>query len=557
MTTMDINVESEDFESGEIARSYAVQEALQTAFDSAYQQADERQLHADVVGYTVDSCMKSCVSLLEMTFVSRERQPLDPDPLTETSWQPDPEAQPCAPDTWMRGVIQVRQPQRQPIVSTTGGTASPSKPPLSHGGSTRSNQASSSPRISKDLSRVPSRRTSRESLTGHDDSATCTSSRKDGAASRVPQGKAGAAAATRGPAKTGPQQEIEDRMREEVAIRKKEHQRHAEMLAKEEEDQQKFEALHKQLRGKDYGYDHKGQIVVINSIDPDSLPPVAAAPTVTTAAGEKKQRQNLSQKLKDPPADSPKSKPKAPLEADGPDFLADKKDVQPPVVDTIKLASGMSLRAGAAVQSGPKRVVDIHHMTKRDHAKYLVKAAAENVVTLTGAKGSKGSKLPTQGSLGGKLQGQGSTAAKLAGIAAQVGSSATQPLKQRLQQQQQGSGSLALLTQVSDNEQLKWARDGVPRKVVAKVVERPPSPVDPTLALLSSADWGLTSAVKGRSPAQLPSKEALDADLPMMKTRDRAFKRGQIASIPVAAGLRSDMATPHVDTYGGSLGWAQ
>lgn len=249
------------------------------------------------------------------------------------------------------------------------------------------------------------------------------------------------------------------------------------------------------------------QIVVINTVDPDNLPPVAAAPTVNTAAGEKKQRQNISQKPKDPAADSPKTKQKATLEADGPDFVADKKEVQPPVVETIKLASGISLRAGAAVQSGPKRTVDIDHMTKRDHAKYLVKAAAENVVTLTGTKGTKGSKLPTEGSLGGKLQSQGSMAAKLAGIAAQVGTSATQPLKQRLQQQQQeGNGALALLTQVSDNEQLKWARDGVPKKM-----DRPPSPVDPDLALLSSADWGLTSAVKGRSPAQLPVKEALDA----------------------------------------------
>lgn len=260
------------------------------------------------------------------------------------------------------------------------------------------------------------------------------------------------------------------------------------------------------------------QIVVINTIDPDSLPPVVAAPLVTTAAGEKKQRQNISQKPKDPVTDSPKPKPKATLEADGPDFIADKKDVQPPVVETIKLASGISLRAGPAVQSGPKRVVDIDHMTKRDHAKYLVKAAAENVVTLSGAKGSKGSKLPTAGSLGGKLQAQGSIAAKLAGIAAQAGGSTTQPLKQRLQQQQQqqaaGSGSLALLTEVSDKEQLKWARDGVQRKIAAKVVVRPPSPVDPNLALLGSSDWGSASAVKGRSPAQLPSKEVLDAGNP-------------------------------------------
>lgn len=78
-------------------------------------------------------------------------------------------------------------------------------------------------------------------------------------AGRLPAGKAGSGA-HHGPAKKGPQHEVEERLREEVAIRKKEQQRHAEMLAKEEEDQQKFEALHKQLRGKDYGYDHKGQV---------------------------------------------------------------------------------------------------------------------------------------------------------------------------------------------------------------------------------------------------------------------------------------------------------
>ena len=121
---MDFNIESEDFESGEIARAYAVQEALHTAFDKAYTQADERQLHTDVVAYTVETCMQSCVSLLEMTFVARERQPLDPNPLLQSSWQPDAEPQPCAADTWMRGVIQVRQPQQRQLSATTTGAES-------------------------------------------------------------------------------------------------------------------------------------------------------------------------------------------------------------------------------------------------------------------------------------------------------------------------------------------------------------------------------------------------------------------------------------------------
>ena len=123
---MELNIEAEDFESGEIARQYAVQEALQAALDSAYQQADERQLHAEVLAYTVDTCMQNCVSLLEMTFVTRETQPLDPDPLTEPSWQPDAEAAPCAPDTWMRGVIQVKQPQPRRLSTSSMGKTPPS-----------------------------------------------------------------------------------------------------------------------------------------------------------------------------------------------------------------------------------------------------------------------------------------------------------------------------------------------------------------------------------------------------------------------------------------------
>ena len=74
--------------------------------------------------------------------------------------------------------------------------------------------------------------------------------------------------------KKGPQQELEDRLREEVAIRKKEHQLHAEMLAQAEEEHQKFEALHKQMRGKDYGYDCKGQVRYVELLPGSHVGPV-------------------------------------------------------------------------------------------------------------------------------------------------------------------------------------------------------------------------------------------------------------------------------------------
>lgn len=87
-----------------------------------------------------------------------------------------------------------------------------------------------------------------------------TLSRKDFAGSLPSPGKAASTAHHASAHRKGHVDSIEERLREEVAIRKKEEQRHAEMLAKEAEDLQKFEALHKQLHGKEYGYDHKGQV---------------------------------------------------------------------------------------------------------------------------------------------------------------------------------------------------------------------------------------------------------------------------------------------------------
>lgn len=121
--------------------------------------------------------------------------------------------------------------------------------------SMRSTKEHGKPRMSKDLggSRVGSRRTSQESQ-GMSGSMRISHDFHSGRHKGHGHGHH--------EKKKGPQQELEDRLREEVAIRKKEHQLHEEMLAQAEEEQQKFEVLHKQMRGKDYGYDCKGQVLL-------------------------------------------------------------------------------------------------------------------------------------------------------------------------------------------------------------------------------------------------------------------------------------------------------
>lgn len=216
--------------------------------------------------------------------------------------------------------------------------------------------------------------------------------------------------------------------------------------------------------------------MVINALDPDALPPVATLPLVNTTPGEKKGRPGIpSNKPKDS-GDSPKNKPRAALESDGPDYLPDKKECQPPILDTIKLVSGATIKTPAASASGPKRIVDINHMTKQDHAKYLIKAASENVVTIGGGASDRrkaAAKLAAQASSASRvLQSQGSLtggnrAAALSPAAALKGADGQQqqPMQQFMGQQPMVpvNPNLALLTEIADGEQLKWIRDGVPK----------------------------------------------------------------------------------------------
>ena len=53
----------------------------------------------------------------------------------------------------------------------------------------------------------------------------------------------------------------------------------------------------------------------------------------------------------------------------------------------------------------------------------------------------------------------------------------------------------------------------------AKGPQRPDSPPDPNLAILSIADWGSTPNAKSKQPAQLPSKQANAASKSAMHTK--------------------------------------
>ena len=97
----------EDSQSGEIERQYLVQDLLTEALDAAWQSILERELYRQVQQCVVEQCLAASMAAIEMAHVNREPEPADP--ATTSSWQPNQQPAPCLPDTWMRGVVQVRQ----------------------------------------------------------------------------------------------------------------------------------------------------------------------------------------------------------------------------------------------------------------------------------------------------------------------------------------------------------------------------------------------------------------------------------------------------------------
>ena len=97
----------DDSQSGEIERQYLVQDLLTEVLHAAWQSILERELNRQVQQCVVEQCLAASMAAIEMAHANREPEPADP--ATTSSWQPKQQPAPCLPDTWMRGVVQVRQ----------------------------------------------------------------------------------------------------------------------------------------------------------------------------------------------------------------------------------------------------------------------------------------------------------------------------------------------------------------------------------------------------------------------------------------------------------------
>ena len=76
----------------------------------------------------------------------------------------------------------------------------------------------------------------------------------------------------RKPRLTGEALEKEQRLRDEIESRRAVQQMQRLQLQKDQQELRQLDKLQKSMRSRDYGYDHNGELVVVQKLDPDRMP---------------------------------------------------------------------------------------------------------------------------------------------------------------------------------------------------------------------------------------------------------------------------------------------
>lgn len=94
------------------------------------------------------------------------------------------------------------------------------------------------------------------------------------------------------------------------------------------------------------------------------MAPITAPGVAIVEASTAKKAASRAKTAGEPEAGKPKQK--APLVAPAPDYIEERREALPSVIDTIKLASGCTVKQGSGMKKGPRQVATVDHMTRKE-----------------------------------------------------------------------------------------------------------------------------------------------------------------------------------------------
>lgn len=142
------------------------------------------------------------------------------------------------------------------------------------------------------------------------------------------------------------------------------------MAAEAREETERLERLRSEVKGREYTYDQEGNVIVIETVNPERLPAyqyatrsgMAHEPMPEAVKGKKGTR-------RPPPAKTPV------LRFNQPAKYEELDSIQPPLSETMTMREGVSMTQDGSLSSGPARAADPLRMSKKDFESFVQTAS--------------------------------------------------------------------------------------------------------------------------------------------------------------------------------------
>lgn len=522
----------------------------------------------------VESCLVACLDAVLMQYPAREDDPVSAVSTQNCSWEAEQPPEPCAADSWLRGAL----PDAAPTASTSTSAGSQSW-------AMQQFLANSAPAVA---ARQPSlrRTSSRRSQPGLPDDLAFppTNMRHASVGSQSSNGRALNPTASRvtrsreayttkletSKVLTPEQEHMEEQLRQELMQRKQQEELRGRLQQKDAEERAKLATLRKELKGKDYTYDHKGEVVILNEFDPDRTPLESLSGPAFKVAGPEDPARQMSPKRRNSQrtrahsasggsdsAGTPRSNPLggAPTAAAtlsptemrkererrlATDYRKAPPKTQPSAMDTLTPVGGVTLRQGAATKSGPLKAQQ-QGLTREAYQKQVARKAREE----REERARAGSVLDgpmaatAQSAMGpGLLRG----AHSMVSGSGQASSAQAIVAAARAQIQEELSRDPLAAYEGMTNA----LKDAQPRR--EPVDAKPPTP-DMNLVLTGAGDWGMGGRGRGFEPApSLPATKPTERQLTETVGRTARLPRERVALATLAPPISPIKAGVHKDT---------
>ena len=165
--------------------------------------------------------------------------------------------------------------------------------------------------------------------------------------------------------------ELEQRLRDELEARKTAQEVLRQADANDLEEKKRLQTLQHELRGKEYGYDQSGQVVVLNRLDPDRLPPSSVSLKFRFNEKNKSPENPANLVAKRNNGESPSKKgqasAKAGVKANVPEFVKKTTSGLPSMMESMKIVPGVTIKEGDLVKAGPKSRDPNQCMTRSEY----------------------------------------------------------------------------------------------------------------------------------------------------------------------------------------------